>query len=217
MTARPERTWLNVDAATCAERLLGATLVRILPTGERLSGVVVETEAYLGAEDRAAHTFGGRRTARNESMYAQAGTAYVYFTYGMHHCVNVVCGRIGEGTAALVRALEPREGLDAMRRLRAGKISASRLRDTDLCSGPAKLCRAMGIDRALDGVDLLTSSSLFLEIDPVIRTRVAGAGIARSSRIGIESAGEEWASAPLRFTVRGHPFLSRPGGHGASG
>lgn len=212
MKTVPDRHWLAVDAATCAERLLGVTLVRTLPNGERLAGVIVETEAYLGAHDRASHTYAGRRTARNEAMYARAGTAYVYFTYGMHFCMNVVCGDEGEGAAVLVRALEPVEGLESMRRLRSGKMEESRLRDTDLCSGPAKLCRALSIDRALNGMDLLGESPggpLRLEVDGA--RLVSRSVVDRSPRIGIASAGEEWAAAPLRFTVRGCPFLSRPG------
>ena len=218
MKTVPDRHWLAVDAATCAERLLGVTLVRTLPSGERLAGVIVETEAYLGAHDRASHTYAGRRTARNEAMYARAGTAYVYFTYGMHYCMNVVCGDEGEGAAVLVRAIEPVEGLESMRRLRSGKMGASRLRDTDLCSGPAKLCRALAIDRALNGADLLSDdpgAPLRLEADEARVREARMAGVERSPRIGIVSAGEEWAAAPLRFTVSGSPFLSRPAGGAA--
>lgn len=211
MIGRPLREWLAVDAAACAQRLLGATLVRVLPTGERLAGVVVETEAYLGAHDRASHTFGGRRTARNGSMYAIAGTSYVYFTYGMHHCMNIVCGAADEGTAVLLRAVEPVEGLETMRTNRRASSTKAALRDTDLCSGPAKLCAAMVIDRALDGVDLLTSSVLFLELDPTRLEAALKAGFDRSARVGVASAGPEWASAPLRFSLRGSRFVSRPG------
>ena len=96
------------DPVTVAHNLLGQRLVRMLD-GRRLAGVIVEVEAYLGAPDRAAHTYKGRRTARNESMYLGGGHAYVYFTYGMHHCLNVVCGGKGDGTAVLLRAREPIE------------------------------------------------------------------------------------------------------------
>lgn len=209
------RDWLAVDAETCAERLIGVTLVRTLADGARLAGVIVETEAYLGAEDRAAHTFGGRRTPRNESMYARAGTAYVYFTYGMHFCMNIVCGAENEGIAVLLRALEPTAGHDLMRTNRAGARSPESLRDADLCSGPAKLCAAMGVDRALDRVDLLDAESpLRLEMDRPERNRVRAGGIARGPRIGIASAGEPWVSAPLRFAAAGSPHLSRRGGLG---
>ena len=107
---RIPRSFLAVDPEKLARRLLGQRLVRTLGDGTRLAGIIVETEAYLGVRDRAAHSFGGRRTPRNESMFARPGTAYVYFTYGMHHCVNVVCGRRDEPVAVLIRALEPVEG-----------------------------------------------------------------------------------------------------------
>lgn len=214
--------WKRADFATDPKRLaralLGQRLVRILDDGARLAGIIVETEAYLGERDRAAHSFGGRRTARNESMYQRPGTAYVYFTYGMHFCMNVVCGSEGEPVAVLLRALMPVEGLDEMRRHRSGKRrrGAAPLRDTDLCSGPAKLCQALRIDRALDGEDLVASPRLFIE-------RAAGEGgradadggveirrrdVARSARVGVSYAGE-WAARPLRWFLSGNPHVSR--------
>ncbi|MGP1310517.1 MAG: DNA-3-methyladenine glycosylase, partial [Phycisphaerales bacterium] len=188
MNAIIDREWLAVDAERCAQRLLGTTLVRTLPDGVRITGVIVETEAYLGAEDRAAHTFGGRRTPRNESMYCRAGTAYVYFTYGMHFCMNIVCGREGEGTAVLLRALEPLEGIDAMRAHRAGKRAAATLKESDLCSGPAKLCAALCVDRDLDRVDLLGDDSpLRLELRQDVYAEARRAGFVRGPRVGIAS------------------------------
>src|SRR5262245_61693000 len=123
---RLSRRFFSRDSETLAHALLGKKLVRVLQNGERLAGIIVETEAYVGVIDRASHPFGGRRTPRNESMYGRAGTAYVYFTYGVHHCVNVVCGRENEPVAVLLRALEPVEGLEAMRRLRSGNRERSR-------------------------------------------------------------------------------------------
>ena len=149
--ARVGREFYVTDAATLAKRLIGCALVRRLSNGTRLSGRIVETEAYLGVQDRASHAFGGRRTPRNEMMYAQAGTAYVYFTYGMHFCMNVVCGVVDEPSAVLLRALEPSEGLEAMRAARA-TVRNPRPRDIDLCSGPGKLCQALGIGRAQNGL-----------------------------------------------------------------
>jgi DNA-3-methyladenine glycosylase len=211
-----DRDWLAVDAEICADRLIGATLVRTLPGGARMAGVIVETEAYCGAADRAAHTFGGRRTARNESMYQRAGTAYVYFNYGMHFCMNVVCGDEGEGVAVLLRALEPVDGIDLMRAHRAGKRDPASLTERDLCSGPAKLCAALCVGRDLDRADLLDPASpLSLRLDPAHRGRVREAGVIRTPRIGIDSAGEPWVSAPLRFVASGSPFVSRPAGRPA--
>lgn len=195
-----------VDPVTLARRLLGCRLVRTLDDGVRLSGVIVETEAYLGVVDRAAHSFGGRRTARNESMYLAAGTAYVYFTYGMHHCMNVVCGAEGEPVAALLRALEPAEGAERMRIFRSSSGRKSPLRDTDLCSGPGKLCQALGIDRDLDGVDLCNSNALFIEPSQV---QAGEAGpISSASRVGIASAGQ-WMDRPLRFYLADSRHVSR--------
>ena len=124
------------DPVTTARRLLGQRLVRVID-GQRIAGLIVEVEAYLGEKDRAAHTYGGRRTDRNASMYLAGGHIYVYFVYGMHHCANVVCGREDEGVAVLLRGLEPTEGLESMyaRRTRART-------PRDLCSGPAKLSQA---------------------------------------------------------------------------
>ncbi len=192
-------------STTLAQSLLAQTLVRILDDGTRLAGRIVETEAYLGVEDKAAHSFGGRRTPRNESMYARAGTAYVYFTYGMHHCFNVVCGEVNEPVAVLIRALEPTEGLERMVVHRAASRGAKALKETDLCSGPAKLCQALAIDRELDAEDLTISERIFIEttrqgpIDPATTVNRA--------RIGIESAGEG-AQRPLRWYIQDSSHVS---------
>jgi len=183
-----------------AQRLLGTVLVRTLDDGTILRGRIVETEAYLGIQDRASHAHGGRRTARNESMYARAGTAYVYFTYGMHHCFNVVCGEVDEPTAVLVRALEPLEGIERMFAHRA-----KARKETDLCSGPGKLCQALAIDRDLDGEDLTTSERLSVVCGregPIDLSRVE-----KTARIGVDSAGA-WARRRLRWYIRDSPHVS---------
>lgn len=188
------------DAVTVARGLLGQRLVSTLG-GQVTAGTIVETEAYLGVDDRAAHTWGGRRTERNRSMWAAGGIAYVYFVYGLHHCVNVVAGRAEEPVAVLIRALAPETGLDSMRaRRRAAR------RDRDLCSGPARLCEALAIDRAVDGADLIGGNELFIER---ARQRALPASrIAAGPRIGIDYAGD-WRDAELRFWVRGDPNVSR--------
>ncbi|TVQ33698.1 MAG: DNA-3-methyladenine glycosylase [Phycisphaeraceae bacterium] len=201
------REMFRIDAAELSQRLLGRRLVRILDGGERLSGRIVETEAYLGAQDLAAHCAGNRRTPRNESMYGPPGIAYVYFTYGMHHCVNVVCAEEGSPAAALIRALAPEEGLDRMRHNRTGPRRASPLRDHDLCSGPAKLCQALAIDRALDSADLVNGDRLFIE-GADAGSLFEQAEIANAARIGVDSAGS-WAKAPLRWYVKHCPHVSR--------
>jgi len=192
---------LRRGAPALARGLLGQRLVRVVE-GVRLAGVIVETEAYCGARDRAAHSFGPRRTARTEPMYGDGGTAYVYFTYGMHHCMNVVAGVRDDPQAVLLRALEPTEGLEVMRARRPRAR-----READLCSGPARLCEALGIDRALSGVDLLSHAGLWIE--RVRRAPIRGERVEVTPRVGVAYAGE-WAARPLRFVIRGHPHASRP-------
>jgi len=198
----------DADPVTTARRLLGQRLVHLVG-GRRLAGLIVEVEAYLGPADRAAHTFGGRRSARNASMWCGGGHAYVYFSYGMHHCMNVVCGREGSGTAVLLRALEPTEGIDAM----FARRPAAR-RETDLCSGPGRLAQALAIDLSHDGGDLRRDPSLWIE---QLRSRApSAASIATTPRIGVGYA-ESWAAKPLRFFLRDNPHVSRarpPAFHG---
>ncbi len=215
------RAFYTTSSQKLARALLGVLLVRVLDDGTRLTVRIVETEAYCGVNDRASHAFGGRRTPRNEAMYAKPGTAYVYFTYGMHFCFNVVCGREHEPLAVLIRAGEPIEGLETMHRLREarpGKTTSARLkklRDTDLCSGPARLCQALAIDRSLNGLDLVTDPRLFLACpaspDSASTPRVPSRQVARSARIGVEYAGAGeggWAEKPLRWFVRTNPHVS---------
>ncbi len=193
------------DASRLAQALIGQRLVRVLEDGHRLAGTIVETEAYLGIKDRAAHSYGGRRTSRNEAMYARAGTSYVYFTYGMHHCFNVVCGAVDEPLAVLIRALKPTEGLDFMARNRAARKPDKALADSDLCSGPAKLCQALMIDKAQDGADLTTDNAIFIER---IRTSpIHEQNVVNTPRIGIDYAGH-WARKPLRWCLKGSPYVS---------
>jgi DNA-3-methyladenine glycosylase len=187
-------------AETVARDLLGRYLVRELD-GERLALRLVETEAYLGAADRASHASGGRRTPRNESLYLAGGHAYVYFIYGMHYCLNAVTGEAGVGSAVLLRAGEPVEGEERMRENRAW---ARKPRPGDLAGGPGKICQALAIGRELDGV-LLTRPPLSITGgEPV-----ADEEIVASPRIGVDYAGEA-ALWPLRFSLRGNPHVSRP-------
>ncbi|HJS74012.1 MAG TPA: DNA-3-methyladenine glycosylase [Vicinamibacteria bacterium] len=196
---RLTRRFYRRDPVTLAKALLGQILVRRLPDGRELAGRIVEVEAYLGIEDRAAHSFGGRRTARNASMWGDAGHAYVYFTYGMHWCVNVVSDRTDVPTACLLRALEPLVGIDEMRKRRG------RERLIDLCSGPAKLTEALGIDGRLDGVDLVEEGGGVY----IVRGRRPGEPVVASPRVGVAYA-MEWAGKPLRFFLEGNPHVSGP-------
>jgi DNA-3-methyladenine glycosylase len=203
--ARLRRSDYGIGAETMARRLIGQRLVRLDQDGTRVSGVIVETEAYLGEEDLGSHAARGRRTARNESMYGPPGLLYVYFTYGMHFCANVVCGRREEPVAVLLRALAPEEGLDLMRARRQG--GGRRMAERDLCSGPAKLCQALGLDRAWDGVDLVESASIWIERT---RTRsVAVSRLSRTGRVGLGLSAGDWGGAPLRWALRGSEHVSR--------
>jgi DNA-3-methyladenine glycosylase len=162
----------------------------------RVVGRIVEAEAYRGPEDRAAHSFGGRRTARTEVMFGPPGHAYVFFVYGMHWSFNLVTTAEGAPHAVLIRAVEPVEGLELMAS-RRGLAPARR----ELTNGPGKLCQAFGIDRAAYGADL-TSPPLFLSDGP----RCA---VARCPRVGVDYAGV-WAARPWRFYDPTSPYVSGP-------
>jgi DNA-3-methyladenine glycosylase len=207
MARRATRRFFATDAESLARGLLGATLVRTLDSGEVLRGMIVETEAYVGVRDRASHAFGGRRTPRNESMYSRPGTLYVYFTYGMHHCANIVCGTPGEPVAVLLRALEPVDGIELMRSNRGSASTRGPISDRMLCRGPGNLCRALAIDRSLDGVDLAGGAGAAVSVEISRRSPIEPARIVRGPRIGLGDAGV-WSDKPLRFWVRGSPFVS---------
>lgn len=187
-----DRAFYRRDPRAVAPELLNKVLLR----ADGRSGRIVETEAYCGATDPAAHSWRGR-TARNATMFGAPGLLYVYFTYGMHWCCNPVCGEEGEGVAVLLRALAPLSGLDAMRAARPGCR-----RDRDLCRGPARLCQAMGIDRAQDGIDLVGGAGGLSIVDdgmPPPATPVA------TTRVGITRAADE----PWRWYVPGDAHVSR--------
>lgn len=176
-----------------ARELIG----RVLVSGNgrtRTVGRIVETEAYLGHRDPASHGFANRRHARNETLYGPAGTWYVYLSYGMHWCANLVCERETNAGAVLLRALEPIEGLEVMRRRRGG-VEQDRL----LASGPGRLTQAFGIDRDLDAQLMRRSDVIILAKEPV------NTAVEVSQRIGITKA-VDW---PLRFTEQGSRWVSR--------
>jgi len=189
-------------AEVVAREVLGRYLVRELD-GERLVVRLVETEAYLGAPDRASHAWNGRRTARNAALYLPGGHAYVYFVYGMHFCLNAVTGGSATGSAVLLRAAAPVRGAERMRALRGlagGRPGRTRM----LAGGPARLCQALAIDRSFDGARLDRGPLRLVEGEPVApREIVAG------PRVGVGYAGEA-AGWPLRFALAGHPDVSLP-------
>jgi DNA-3-methyladenine glycosylase len=172
---------------------LGTILVSELG-GHRTAGRIVETEAYVGPGDPACHGYRGRRTRRNASLFERPGTAYVYFTYGMHWCLNAVTEREGFPAAVLIRALEPLEGVPIMRRRRR------RSAEGELCSGPAKLCQALGVSGSEDGT-ALTRGRLRI-VRNAARQHYA---IIATPRVGIRHA-VDW---PLRFLIKDSPWVSR--------
>lgn len=193
---RLPREFYAQDSLVVARALLGQRLVRVL-NGERLAGRIVETEAYRGEADAASHAARGR-TARNAVMYGPPGHAYVYFTYGMHFCLNAVTGPEGVASAVLLRALEPLEGIAIMRAHRGGR------QGRELTGGPARLCQALAIDRRFNGADLVTGTELFIEADaPVAAERVV-----TGPRIGVRGDATALA-APWRFVVQDNPYVSR--------
>jgi DNA-3-methyladenine glycosylase len=195
-------------ARIVAPDLLGRLLVRTWDDGYRTVLRIVETEAYLGAPDRASHAFDGRRTARNASLYLPGGHWYVYFIYGMHHCLNLVTGTADNGDAVLIRACEVVEGGDRLvpppppRRPRAAPRPLAAPRS--LTNGPGKLCRALNIGRNFDRLPMHDPALFLARGRPVPAARIAV-----GPRIGIAYAAEA-ALWPLRFAVRGHPDLSKP-------
>jgi DNA-3-methyladenine glycosylase len=186
-SGKPKGTVLGADffardTITVARDLLGKVLVR--ESGEApLWGRLVEVEAYLGPDDQAAHSYRGHRSPRNEVMFGAAGHAYVYFTYGMHHCLNFVTREEGVPQAVLARALDPGPGVGR-------------------CGGPGLICRSLGIDRTLNGADLVPPRLYVLD-DGFKPTKIYD-----TPRIGVYNSGE-WTERPLRFCLDS-PHLSRP-------
>ncbi len=186
------------DALLIARQLLGKRLVVPAADGARVAGLIVETEAYLGPEDKASHAYGNRRTKRTEAMFARGGTAYVYFIYGMYYQFNVVTNIETIPHAVLVRAIEPEEGVAWMRRRRPGKS------DRNLTSGPGKLCQALGIDRSYNGEDLL-GERVWIEESA---GKIAAGRIASGVRVGINYAGE-YVHKEWRYWIKDNIYVSR--------
>lgn len=192
------RSFYIDDTVTIARALLGCVLHRRLENGELLAARIVETEAYLGANDMASHARRGLRSERNASMYLEGGHAYVYFTYGMHFCLNVVTQESDVAEAVLLRAAEPLRGLDAIRERRP-----KAKKDHELMNGPGKICMALDIDRRLDG-ESLRGDTLWIAPRDI---QVGDGDIAVTPRIGIDNSGDA-AAWPLRFFLRGNRNVS---------
>jgi DNA-3-methyladenine glycosylase len=209
-----DRGWFDRPAERVARDLLGCVLVRAAADG-LVAAVIVETEAYAGQADPASHAFRGR-TARNAVMFGPAGHAYVYFTYGMHFCVNLVCLGENQASAVLLRAGRVTEGAGLATARRGGgnarRTGAAAARpagsavipERELARGPARLCQALGIDRALDGADVCDPGSPLQVCGPPPGQAVSAAAISRGPRVGVSRAAEiEW-----RFWISGEPCVS---------
>ena len=188
---------MRQDTIRVAKDLLGKLLVVPAADGTRVSGMIVETEAYLGINDKAAHSYGGRRTARNEITYAEGGHVYVFFVYGMYYQLNLVSGPAEQAHVVLIRAVEPLEGLDTMRERRGA------MPDKNLTSGPGKLTIALGIDRSYNG-EHLSGDRIWVEEYKSIKKSEISSG----PRVGIDYA-EEFVDMPWRFWVNGNRFVSK--------
>ncbi len=185
------------ETITVAKELLGKILVHEKREGTT-AGRIVETEAYRGPEDRAAHSYGGRRTARNEVMFGQKGRAYVYFIYGLYYCLNVTAGNVsGKPEAVLIRALEPVAGEEIMAKRRGQQVKFA-----NLTNGPGKLCMAMSISKAQNKTDL-TAQSLFIEDALMVPQK----DIVETTRVGVDYSGE-WKNKLWRFYIRKNWFVS---------
>jgi DNA-3-methyladenine glycosylase len=181
-----------------ANDLLGKVFVKY-DVEKIFAGKIVEVEAYHGDFDKAAHSYGGI-TKRTEIMFEEGGYLYVYFTYGAHHCCNIVTGKKGQGTAVLIRAIEPVDGINLMIKNRFGRKLKNEKEIFNLTSGPGKVCQAFGIDRSHSGISLTGEKIFILE-----NVRISKKEIGTSKRIGITRSTE----LPWRFFIKDNPYLSR--------
>lgn len=184
------------DTVQVAEELLSCYIVRRTPQG-LIKAKIVETEAYLGVLDSCCHSFNHLYTERTKAMYARGGYLYVYFTYGMHYCLNIITEKEGCPEAVLIRALEPLEGIEQMKKNR------NQTDLNNLCSGPSKLCQALKINKDFNTVDLIDNKDLFIQknLDEKKEEMVIDA------RIGL-SASKEACYWPLRFFIKNNPYVS---------
>ncbi|MFM6924117.1 MAG: DNA-3-methyladenine glycosylase [Ferruginibacter sp.] len=197
MKKLPIHFYKRTDVILIAKELIGKVIVTHF-NGQITSGRIVETEAYIGLTDRASHSYAGKRTARNENMYADAGTVYVYLCYGIHHLFNVVSNQKNIPDAVLIRAVEPLNGLGIMLE-RTGKQAS----DSSLTKGPGNLSRALGISKDHSGFSLLDDEIYIVEDGYSVDQRLLGI----SSRIGIENSGDA-VHKPYRFYIKGNRFVS---------
>ncbi|PSN39652.1 hypothetical protein C0J52_18469 [Blattella germanica] len=210
---RVKDSFYNTSCEELAKQLLGHILVRRLDDGTILKGRIVETECYLGGEDKASHSYNGRITERSKPMYMKPGTTYVYFTYGMYHCFNI--SSKGPGAVVLIRAVDPLEGFHFMKeqREKKKKVTSTKVKELkphELCNGPGKLCISFNITKQCSNEkDLTIWNGMWIEKDETFQNVMNPCHIVTSHRIGIDSAGIEWASKPLRFYLLGNVSVSK--------
>ena len=192
------KSFYKRDLLTVAKELLGKVLIKKNPKN-LLAANIVEVEAYNGEIDKAAHTYSGR-TERNKVMFNEGGFLYVYLSYGVHHCCNIVTGFEEKGTAVLIRAVEPLKGLDMMIKNRFSRKLKNDMEIINLTSGPGKVCKALGINKDHSGIDL-TGDKIFLLDQPKVKASEIGI----SKRIGITKS----INYPWRFYIKENKFLSR--------
>jgi DNA-3-methyladenine glycosylase len=197
--------YTRAETLDVAKNLLGKTLVVPTEKGERVAAMIVETEAYLGIIDKAAHSYNNRRTKRTESMFGIGGTVYVFFVYGMYYQFNVVAGAVDSPHAILIRAVEPLDNIEIMRerRIAKSKNPKSKIPDKNLTSGPGKLCIALGIDKSFDKSDLLGENVWIEEAEQTFQAKIAS-----GKRIGIDYS-QEFAEKPWRFWLEDNGFVSK--------
>jgi DNA-3-methyladenine glycosylase len=201
--ARVRRSFFEREPLEVGQSLIGMELGSDLSKGE-CGGLIVETEVYVGPEDRASHSWNARRTARTEVMFGPRGYSYVFQIYGMHYCFNIVVGAGRVPAAVLIRALRPTFGLEIMANNRGLSIVPANLRQ--LTSGPGRLAQALGIDRQANGLDLC-QAPLWIRRSAVGRRLAALHGIRARTRINVDYAGD-WAKRKWRFTLSGDRFVS---------
>lgn len=200
---KPDRDFYRKSSLDLAKNLLGYNLVHVSEHGKFI-GRIVETEAYMGIHDKAAHSYNNTRTKRTEVMFGPPGHAYVYLIYGMYHCMNIVAAETDIPQAVLIRALEPVEGMESMAKLRYKKSLqlCTKKELIGLSNGPGKLCQAMGISRNENGLDMVNSKLFLLENDSPVES-----DIVTTTRINIDYA-EEAIDFPYRFYIDSSPYVS---------
>ncbi|MDU2673401.1 MAG: DNA-3-methyladenine glycosylase [Clostridium sp.] len=201
-----DKSFYSIDALSLSKKLLGKVLVNQV-NGKVLKGLIVETEAYIGAIDKASHAYGGRRTERTETLYGEPGIVYVYSIYGMYFCFNVICGEKDVAEGVLIRGLEPLEGFEEMsfNRFKKPYEELTKSQIKNLTNGPSKLCIAMNINKSNNKEKLIKENSLYIEDHDI---EVLPSNIVETKRIGIDYA-EEAVHFPWRFYIKDNPYVSK--------